>query len=168
MSIVDTMTWRDYRIHAPSSQRIDAPRLSSFVSPETAARGTQYWRASEFPSRVNEGLALLRKHRDRGGGIFVYGETDLFSLALETPPPRHQPLWWDRYFSYNFKIFPAPEAVFSEVGRIMIPRLTEQDLGCCREPAEDFPVLYGDYVTAHYEEVDRTEHWLLLVRRAPL
>lgn len=165
-SIADTTMWRSYRIsRGPVSQQLDAPRLRDFVVPDSATHYTQYWIASDFPAHINDGLALLRRHVGPSDKLFVFAESDPFSIALDLQPARGGPFWSDRYFSYDYDTYPNPDHLFGEVTYVMIPLLTPADEGCCREVFDDFTQFYSAYLAEHYVEAERSQDWVLLKRR---
>jgi hypothetical protein len=167
LSIADTTLWRGYRVcGVEASQRFDAPPLrKDLVVPSTSTQPTQYWAARDMPERLNDGLALLRRHVTPESRVFNVAITDPFSFALGLTPPTGGLLWWDRNLSYAPGSPPAAEAVFRDVTLIMIPVLKPTDRGCCRDPLEDMPVMYGAYWAAHFDEVDRARFWRLLARK---
>ncbi len=167
LSIVDTTRWRGYRMSGVEArQRFDAtPLRSDFVIPATSTHRTQYWAAHDTPERLNDGIALLRRHVTPRSRVFNVAITDEFSFALGLTPPTGGPLWWDRNLSYAVGAPPPPGAVFRDVTLIMIPVLKPTDDGCCRDPLEDVPVMYGAYWSARFEEIDRTAFWRLLARK---
>jgi hypothetical protein len=165
-SIADTTAQRAYRVaSAPATQRMDAPPIRDFVIPHTATHATQFWRAAEAPAHINDGLALLRRRAGADSRLMVHALSDPFSFALGFTPPRGAPLWWDRNYNYNLDVHPPAEAVHAEVDLIMIPILRADDEGCCKHVVSDLDAIYGAYVRAHFVELDRSEHWLLLRRK---
>ncbi|MBX9746841.1 MAG: hypothetical protein K2X34_08060 [Hyphomonadaceae bacterium] len=166
LSIADTTAMRGYRIEqAPASQRIDAPRLHNFVVPHTSEHPTQFWRAAVMPSKINEGLALLRAHVAPDSRLMVFALTDPFSFPLSLEPTTGVPLWWDRNLSYNLETHPPAERVFADVTHVMIPQLGPGDDGCCEHVVADMEQMYGPYVAANFVEAGRSTNWVLLRRR---
>jgi hypothetical protein len=166
ISISDTTMWREYKSKgAPQSQRIAAPRLLDFVVPGTSEHRTQFWRAKVMPARINDGLALLRKHVDQNSRILVFATANPFPFALEITAPRGGPLWWDRNLSYNVQYHPTADAIFADVNLVMIALLKPDDDGCCNEIVQDMSTFYMGYLSNHFSELDRSETWLLLRRR---
>jgi hypothetical protein len=74
-----------------------------------------YWRASQVPARINDGLALLREHTSDRDKIFALAFTDPFSFALGRIRPRNVPLWWNPYYSFSKKVYPQADALFSVI-----------------------------------------------------
>lgn len=166
LSIADTTAMRAYRVEqAPASQRIDAPRLHNFVVPHTSEHPTQFWRAAVMPSKINEGLALLRAHVEPDSRLMVFALTDPFSFPLSLEPTTGVPLWWDRNLSYNLETHPPAERVFADVTHVMIPQLGPSDDGCCEHVVADMEQMYGPHVAANFVEAGRSTTWVLLRRR---
>jgi hypothetical protein len=166
-SIADTTMWRGYRVAGvEQGQRFDAPPLRDFVIPTASRHITQYWPAREIPQRLNDGFALLRKHVASDSRVFTVALTDEFSFALGLVPARGGPLWWDRYLSYSPKAPPPASTVFGEVTLIMVPIVDSSAEGCCRDPLEDIPVMYADYLDASFTQIDQSRYWRLLARKS--
>jgi hypothetical protein len=144
---------------------MNAARLEDFVIPHTATHRTQFWRSAAAPSRINDGLALLRKHARADSRLGVFAQALPFSLALGLTPPRYGPLWWDRNYNYSLAVHPPAERAFSDVDLIMVPILRPEDDGCCRHVVADLNAIYGAYVREHFAEIDRSEFWVLLRRK---
>jgi hypothetical protein len=165
-SLVNAVWWHHYRTEgAPASQRFDAIPLQDFVVPDFSAWRTAYWRASQVPERINDGLALLREHTSDRDRIFALAYTDPFSFALGRLPPRKVPLFWVPYFSFSQKVYPQPDALFSDVTVVIVPILKSKDEGCCAEIQDALLSLYGDYLEAHFLEKAHSEYWRLLVKQ---
>ncbi len=73
-SLASSAAWRDYTEHAvPESQRFASEPLRDFVIPHSSDWPTAYWLAKEIPSRLNEGVALLRRHTGRDSKVVTLG-----------------------------------------------------------------------------------------------
>jgi hypothetical protein len=164
-SLVNMIAWNEYRIaQGPAPQHFEAEPLRDFVIPATSEWRTAYSRAKQVPARVNDGLALIRRHVPRQRKILVLAFTDPFSFALGLVPPRNVPLWWDPGFSFNEAVHPTPTTLFSDADFVVIPILRESDDGCCLEIQSALSKLYGDYLSEHFSEIGRSEFWSLLVK----
>jgi hypothetical protein len=165
-SIAHTAKWRAYRDRdAPASQRIDAVPLADFVIPEDSSWPTHLWLAKDTPGKLNDGLAALRRHVDADTRLFVFAEADPFTFALGLKPARGVPLWWDRHFSYDDEIHPSVETAFAEANMVVIPIVRDTSEGCCHYIVSDLQRFYGDYLAERFEELERTEDWIILGRR---
>jgi hypothetical protein len=150
----------------PPSQRFDAASLRDFVVPHTSDVNTSYSRAGDTPARINEGLALLRRHTSPQSRLAVLGLTDPFSFALGLTPPRGAPLWWDLGFSFSRIHFPPPELVFAEATLVMYPVPVQPENGCCWDTVRLLHEIYDGYLRQHYAEAGRSVHWVLLAKRS--
>jgi hypothetical protein len=118
-----------------------------------------------MPSRINEGLALLKRHIHSNTNFFCLCFTDPFSFGLGVTPVLNTPLWWDENFSFNAKVYPKPEVLFQSVDFVIEPVFTEDDMGCCKETVSLMENLYGKYLKDNFSEIDSSTHWLLLAKR---
>ncbi len=158
--------WKSYRDHgAPASQRFGAEPLRDFVIPHTSEWQTAYWRAKDVPARINDGIALLRRHVTSESKLFVVALTDPFSFALQLVPPKGVPLWWDINFSVSANGLPAPDTIFANVNLVMIPLLHQDDGGCCGGTVERMLEVYGPYFEIHFQEIEHSDTWRLLERK---
>jgi len=168
LSIVHAARWKEYRVStAPESQRFNAAPLADFIIPHTSEWQTAYWRAKNVPARINEGLSLLRRHVKADSRLFVLAFTDPFSFALQLPPPKGPPLWWDPQFSFSADDFPDPNSIFANVNIVVIPILHDEDDGCCKDTVYRMSKAYGIYLEKFFEERDRSDHWVIMQRRLP-
>ena len=153
----------DTQTVAAKLRQFEAANLGDFVIPSSDFQ-TAYSRTGDVPGRINDGLALLRRHVSPRSRLAVLGLTDPFSFALGLTPPRGAPLWWDLNISFNSNHYPRAERVFSEADLVMYPVAVEPKDGCCWETVSALHELYDRYLTRHYAEVDRSKYWVLLER----
>jgi hypothetical protein len=144
--------------------RIAADPLRNFVIPQNAQWRTAYWLANEIPGRINDGLSLLRRHTVSDTRLLVLALTDPFSFALGLTPPKGVLAWWDLNYSFNERAHPAPDLLFAETNYVMIPILRDDDRGCCQPTVHVLLDLYGQYLKAHFYEVERSASWILMKR----
>jgi hypothetical protein len=133
--------------------------------PHTSQWKTAYWQAKDTPARINEGIELLRRHVSADTKLFAVAFTNPFSFALELPPPKGPPLWWDINFSVSTDDFPKPDSIFSNVDMVIIPIMRDEDDGCCKDVVHRMMEIYGDYIEEHFQELEQTENWDLVIRR---
>ncbi|MEZ2131386.1 MULTISPECIES: hypothetical protein [unclassified Sinorhizobium] len=146
------------------SEKFDAPYLSDFTIPADSQWQTAYSRAGEVPSRINEGLELLRRHVAADDQVVTLALTDPFSFALDLVPAKGAPLWWDLGISFTRKNYPSPETVFANADYVIYP-LTSPQAGCCQETVTTLLDLYGGFLGEHFTRADASAHWVLLRRR---
>jgi hypothetical protein len=164
-SLANSLERRDYVASgAPASQRFDAEPLRDFVIPDWSNWKTAYWLAKEVPSKINEGLLVLRRNGVEHRKTLVLALTDPFSFALGLPSPKGVPLWWDLNMSHSEGQYPPPGPLFTEVDNVMLPILDERAEGCCKETAVKLREEYDTYLREHFTEVDHSDNWLLLKR----
>jgi hypothetical protein len=165
-SLTNAIEWHQYRVaRGAPTQHFDALPLRDFVIPDTSEYKTAYWRAKQVPSRINDGLALIRGHSSGHEKIFTLAFTDPFSFALERIPPRNVLIWWDPNYSFSELNYPPAEKVFSDVDIVMVPILRDTDDGCCLAIQNALLTVYGKYLETHFVELARSEYWRLLVKR---
>ena len=166
LSIGNDWRWRDYKLGPlPRSQRFDSVSLRDLVIPETSDWHTAYWLAKHVPEKINEGLALIRRHATPDTRIFAAAFTDPFSFALLLPPPEGTPLWWDLGYSFSVGRFPDPRRVFANVNMIIVPVFHAEDRGCCQKTARTLLQIYGSYIDQRFSQIDRSDSWILLQRK---
>jgi len=164
-SLANSLERRDYVTSgAPASQRFDAEPLRDFVIPDWSNWKTAYWLAKEVPSKINEGLLILRRNNVERRKTLVLALTDPFSFALGLPSPKGVPLWWDLNMSHSEGQYPPPGPLFADVENVMLPILDERAEGCCKETAVKLREEYDTYLRDHFTEVDHSDNWLLLKR----
>ena len=164
-SLANSLERRDYVASAaPASQRFDAEPLRDFVIPHWSNWETAYWIAKEVPSKINEGLLVLRRNAVERRHTLVLALTDPFSFALGVPSPKGVPLWWDLNVSHTEGKYPPPGPLFAEAENVMLPILDERAKGCCKETAVRMREEYDAYLKEHFTEVDHSDNWLLLKR----
>ena len=164
-SLANSLERRDYVASAaPSSQRFDAEPLRDFVIPGWSNWKTAYWLAKEVPSKINEGLLILRRNNVERRKTLVLALTDPFSFALGLPSPKGVPLWWDLNISHREGRYPPPGPLFAEIEIVMLPILDERAEGCCKETAVKLREEYDTYLKDNFTEVDHSDNWLLLKR----
>jgi hypothetical protein len=151
---------------AAAPNRFDAVRLRNFVIPHSSQWHTAYWLANEIPERINDGLALIRRHANPESKLVVLALTDPFSFPLELKPAKGVPTWWDLNYSFNKRVHPTPGAVFSDADFVLIPILREGDKGCCQPTVQALVEIYGKYLKEHFSEIERSTFWILLKRSA--
>ena len=149
----------------PPGQRFESETLRDFVIPPSSQWQTAYWRAKDVPARINEGIELLRRHVQSDTRLFAAAFTNPFSFALELPPPKGPPLWWDINFDVSLDNFPNPDSIFAHVDMIIIPIMRDADSGCCKETVHQMMNIYGGYINENFEDVEQTENWDLMTRR---
>jgi hypothetical protein len=161
-----SMVWNStMRAAAEPSQRFESEALHDFVIPESSDWQTAYWRARDVPRRLNEGLALLRRHAPEGKRVFAMSLANPFSFALGLTPPKGVPLWWDVGFSFSPSVHANAEELFTDADLVIAPRFGSDDDGCCMATVVLMKALYGEYLAAHFRVEDRSQHWELLARR---
>jgi hypothetical protein len=133
------------------------------VIPANSDYQTVYWLAKDTPAKINEGLDLLRQHIGVNSRIACLCYSDPFSFALGLPPAVGTPLFWDDAFFTS--MFREQKNVFDQVDIVMIPLFDETDGGCCKMLVTDMESTYGKYLHENFIEADRSEHWILLVKR---
>jgi len=154
------------RAEGAATDRFDADRLRNFVIPHDSQWHTAYWMANEIPDRINDGLALIRRHANSESKLVVLALTDPFSFPLGLKPAKGTPMWWDLNYSFNERSHPASSTVFSDADFVLIPILRDSDKGCCQPTVQALVDLYGKYLKEHFSEIERSKFWILLKRSA--
>jgi len=166
LSLTYSVLWKEYRLSSvPITQRFQSETLRDFVIPQTSDWKTAYWRAKYVPNRINDGLDLLRRHVSADSKVFAFALTNPFSFALELPPPKGAPLWWDKNFSFNHDFYPKPEKIFMDTDIVMIPKFHDNDDGCCKSTVYLMKEVYCEYLKERFYEKDHSEFWILLEKR---
>jgi hypothetical protein len=151
------------------SQRLPSKTLSNLIFTGEA---------SGYPKTLKDGLVLLRRHFSTDNRVLVFdSHTNLFSFALELPPPKGDASWWHSNYSFSKKNFPNPERVFKEVNQVIVPRSSAESNSevnpviVLKSSAEDnsasisMQEIYGDYLKKHFIEKDKSQFWTLFVKR---
>lgn len=164
-SVAYTAFWNKTQLASISpSQRFQSNSLYDFVIPSNSTWETAYWRASDVPQRINEGLDLLKRHINKSSKIFCLCYTDPFTFGLGLAPVKGTPLWWDVNFSFNANNYPSPDVLFRNVNVVMIPIFTADDTGCCKDTVVLMEQIYDDYLAKNFSKEDESTHWILLQR----
>jgi hypothetical protein len=148
-----------------ASRRLHSASLSEFLVPASTEHVTAYWLARDHPANVNDGIDLLRKHVTAKSRVSCLALANPFSFALELPPVRGEPLWWDLNLSFDRSTYAVPESFLTDATLVMLPRLNDRSHGCCFETVEVMERLYGPYLEEHFVERDRSSAWILFARR---
>ncbi len=162
MGLGKAVSLRGEEVHPQESQRMHSDHLRDFVIPADATWSTAYRMASDVPSMINDGIALLGRHISPGDQVFTVALTNPFSFAMSLPPGRGEPLWWDLNINFNRTSHPDP-TVLDGARWVMVPT-TPLGEGCCQATVAAMLELYGPHLAEHYTEVERTADWILLMR----
>lgn len=148
------------------SQRMQSVSLRDFYVPPSTGHMTVYWPAREYPARINDGIDLLQKYRQKSDRVTTLGYADPFSFALGSVPARDWLLWWRPNFSYDRAHAPPAEAFLGDATLVMVPVVTEDNAGIAMDTVEPLLGLYGDYLRAHFHELAATDTWVLYRRNS--
>ncbi len=125
-----------------------------------------YWYTRDFPSKLNDGLDLLRKHLRAGDQVTTLGYTDPFSFAFGLKPCRDANSWWDLNMDFNRSYFPAPKEFLGSATLVMIPIYDLSYRAAAHETLDVMMGLYKDYLQQNFELVDASQAWMLYRRRS--
>jgi hypothetical protein len=148
------------------SQRMHSVNLRDFYIPPSTGHLTVYWPAREYPARVNDGIDLLQKYRQKSDRVTTIGYADPFSFALGSTPARDWLLWWRPSFSYDRAHAPPAEAFLGDATLVMVPVTAGDDAVIAMDTVEPLLGLYGDYLRAHFHELASTNTWVLYRRNS--
>lgn len=149
-----------------ASRRLHSPALRDFLVPAGTNHITAYWPARDHSARINEGIDLLRKHLEPDDRITALAFTNPFSLALGVLPAHDALQWWELNHSFNHRSHPSAEQVLGDATLVIVPQLSTRDRGLSFETVDAMLDLYGDYLNAHFQQIDSTPTWKLYRRKA--
>ena len=147
------------------SRSLHSAALADFRVPASTTHITGYWPARDHPANINDGIDLLRGHLIPGDRVTTLAYANPFSFALGLQPARDGPQWWDLNFSFDQKHYPSAESFLGSASLVMVLRPTDRTKGWSFETVDLMLELYSDYLQAHFERVDMSEHWILYRRR---
>ncbi len=111
-------------------------------------------------ARMLSGLALLQKAgagASDAGRVLTLNFSNPFPILLDKPSPRAAPIWFHKDRSFSETDFTPPEALFGDVGFVMIARNEGN--------AEVLSRIYHDSLARDFTQVAEDPHWLLLRRK---
>jgi hypothetical protein len=147
------------------SRSLHSAALADFRVPASTTHITGYWPARDHPANINDGIDLLRGHLIPGDRVTTLAYANPFSFALGLQPARDGPQWWDLNFSFDQKHYPSAESFLGSASLVMVLRPTDRTKGWSFETVDLMLELYSDYLQAHFERLDMSEHWILYRRR---
>jgi hypothetical protein len=162
-ALTKNVAMRGYVASPPTSQRFDSPNLSDFVIPDNSQWSTAYRTARDVPSMVNDGIAMLRNHIQPTDRVFSVAFGSPFNIAMGLQPTKGGMLWYDLGFDIDRQHYPSAGDTLGTADWVMIPQMVP-DHGCCEETVQVMLKMYGPYLQAHFQQVDRSENWILLKR----
>ena len=146
------------------SRRLHSGSLKDFYVPPSTKHITAYWPARDHPARINDGIDLLQRYMRKGDRVTTIAFANPFSFALALTPARDGLLWWDLNFSFDRRHFPPAEEFLGDASLVIVPRIANRTRGCCFETVDVLLELYGDYLHAHFHELDANDTWVLYRR----
>jgi hypothetical protein len=164
-ALANNVAMRRYVHNPPASQRFDSANLSDFVIPDSSQHATAYRTAHNVPSMVNDGIRMLRNHARPTDRVFTLAFGSPFNIAMGLRPTEGGLLWYDLGFDIDRKHHPSAEEALGTADWVMIPQMVPNQ-GCCQETVQGMREMYGAYLQAHFQQVDRSENWILLERTA--
>jgi hypothetical protein len=147
------------------SRRMHSATLRDFDVPASVTHVTSYWPARDHPANINDGIDLLRRHLQPGDRVTTIAYTNPFTFALGLQPALDGPQWWDLNFSFDRKHHPAADSLLGSASLVMVPRFTDRSQGWNFDTVDLMLELYGDYLQAHFQLLESSEHWMLYRRR---
>jgi hypothetical protein len=148
------------RGHLEDATAIDAPHLRSLLFlPEDSALRLANGRF--YTNRVNDGLALIKKHSGSRDSVVVLGFTNPFSYALLRPPARGGSPFWGMNNNYSDQSIPDSGKLIGNAAVVMIPK----DTGLYRESAA--PLLEQEckpVLDKNFRLAGETNIWRMYVR----
>ena len=168
LSIAVSTAWRGYRTTAvPASQRFDAKPIGDFIIPHNIDWTTNIWTSAQLPGRVNDGLALVRRHVSPQQSVLALAFSNPFTYALGLRPPRGTPVWFDFDINFNRRNHMDPERLFADVDFVIEPVLRAGDVYVNGKATLDaLHDIYEPYLAQQYVEVERSTYWRLRRRRS--
>lgn len=166
-SIAAAAASHEYRTRAmPDEQRFQSAAMRDFVIPHDTEWVTVYWRSAELPTRINDGLALIRRVGGERSTVLTLSFSNPFPFALGAPAPRGAPVWLDYDYNFNEEVFLPPERVFADAEFVAIPIINDGDAyRTGRATTEALRNIYGPFLEENYVEAGRSSHWILLRRK---
>jgi hypothetical protein len=122
-----------------------APALAGFRSYETG-----------YVDLVNDGLALLDRHRHSGDTVMSLDFSNPFSYALGMPPAPGGATTLHFRGNFSDEHHPPAERTIGEASLVMVP-IVPSDKGL----VYSIPRIYGPYLAAHFHLIGESSKWRL-------
>ncbi len=167
VSCAYSIKWNiDGRPAVASSQHMHSASLRDFYISPWVWKMSGYWPVSDFPARMDNGIALLQNNLQKGDRVTTVAFANPFSFALGLPPDDDYFLFWDMNFTFDYLHFPPPEKFLGCSSLVMVPQHAARDLGHPFQTPDQLLVIYGDYLHSHFHEVASTDTWALYRRNS--
>ena len=145
-----------YMVRLRQSEHTKLARLHLFEGPLLANMTSEDNKYVDF---FNEGYRLLKRNLRPNDTVMTFDFLNPYSWALGLRPAEGGSTWMHYQTNFNEQWHPSPERFIGSASLILVPTDPKR-----QETAEYAVPIYGDYLHAHFQLIDRTKSWDLYRR----